>query len=150
LANSQPHFTNLLAFIEAARAGHLVLPSQLAEPGTPRDFHTPEAIVILVSEIRDLKDAPGFELSRPFVRDEANGTYCSCLPGWRERRQPFGHPVSSYCEKYNKEYMFRVFRNVPLHDREKNSATVDRENLENVAAQPSVISFSSPKWKEDK
>jgi len=141
-ATGQLQCIDLLMFIHAARAEDLVLPSKLAGPGMPSDFHTPEATVILVSEIRDLEDAPGFEHSRPFVRVEANGTYCLCLPGWRERRQPFGPPVSSYCENCNKEYRFRVFRHVPLFDRGEDSATVVGENLENVAAQLSNFSWS--------
>lgn len=146
LANGQPHCNDMLAFIEAARAENLVLPSKLAEPGTPSDFHTPEATVILVSEIRDLEGAPGFEHSRPFVRVEANGTYCLCFPGWREPRQPFVPPVASYCEKCDREYRFRVFRHVPLFDRGEDSATVVRENLENVSAQLSDISWSQVDW----
>ena len=42
-----------------------------------------------------------------------------------------------------------MFRNVPPLDRGKDSATVDRENMENVAAQPSDVLFSLVKWKED-
>jgi hypothetical protein len=140
-ATGQLYCIDLLMFIYAARTEHLVLPSKLAEPGMPSDFHTPEATVILVSEIRDLEDAPGFEHSRPFVRVEGNRTYCLCLPGWRESRQPFGPPVSSYCEKCNKEYRFRVFRPVPLFDRGEDSTTVVEENSENVAAQLSGFSF---------
>jgi len=80
-ANGQLHCTDLLAFIDAAGAEHLVLRSKLAAPGTPSDFRTPEATVILVFENRDLEDASGFEQSSPFVRVEGNGTYCLCLPG---------------------------------------------------------------------
>jgi hypothetical protein len=136
-------WSDVLPFVQAARAGHLTLPSKLDAPETRGDFRSARSLVIMVYEKGEDQNGKTYKRCYPFFPVGEGFYYCqwnATQGGLLHDRQLINMAIVGKCEKCNKEYKFLVYKYWPMgDDKADKRAELEAEEERKRAAQPADV-----------